>query len=297
MFRDRPVIVEIPHFAALGRGDRELVVLRSENGSVWKEHRNRYGDEVLETILNGMDEGRNLICHPPSQAAASGRRQLVKVLSPSLWSPQISRVKKNSARSESVGSSPPTSPFTLPSCHVSNKRATWLDRREARWQVNWCQWSRPRSPRRQSPNGSAWGCRWGGTIRRRKEKKDRIVNAWMKKHVWLCHNRTSRLYHHMYPDLVSLLWFCLFASLEDLLPLISHSACTFHLYTTVDCLCFNFSFFFLTFVFMSLREIAVFNMCNRSSLLGYVNWNETDIYACYCHERWFRKSYWPDVLG
>ena len=56
--RGRPVIVEIPHFAALGRGDRELVVLRSENGSVWKEHRNRYGDEVLETILNGMDEGK-----------------------------------------------------------------------------------------------------------------------------------------------------------------------------------------------------------------------------------------------
>ncbi|XP_047447775.1 ankyrin-1a isoform X6 [Mugil cephalus] len=51
-----PVIVEIPHFAALGHGDRELVILRSENGSVWKEHRNRYGDEVLETILNGMDE-------------------------------------------------------------------------------------------------------------------------------------------------------------------------------------------------------------------------------------------------
>ncbi len=53
----RPVIVEIPHFASLSRGDRELVVLRSENGSVWKEHRNRYGDDVLETILNGMDEG------------------------------------------------------------------------------------------------------------------------------------------------------------------------------------------------------------------------------------------------
>ena len=57
-FSRRPVIVEIPHFASLGRGDRELVVLRSENGSVWKEHRNRYGDEVLETILNGMDEGQ-----------------------------------------------------------------------------------------------------------------------------------------------------------------------------------------------------------------------------------------------
>lgn len=53
------MIVEIPHFASLGRGDRELVVLRSENGSVWKEHRNRYGDDVLETILNGMDEGES----------------------------------------------------------------------------------------------------------------------------------------------------------------------------------------------------------------------------------------------
>uniref|UniRef100_A0A8C4RDS7 Ankyrin-1 n=1 Tax=Erpetoichthys calabaricus TaxID=27687 RepID=A0A8C4RDS7_ERPCA len=51
-----PVIVEIPHFASLGRGDRELVVLRSESGSIWKEHRNRYGEELLEAILNGMDE-------------------------------------------------------------------------------------------------------------------------------------------------------------------------------------------------------------------------------------------------
>uniref|UniRef100_A0A663MMI3 Ankyrin 1 n=1 Tax=Athene cunicularia TaxID=194338 RepID=A0A663MMI3_ATHCN len=32
-----PVVVEIPHFASYGRRDRELVVLRSENGSVWKE--------------------------------------------------------------------------------------------------------------------------------------------------------------------------------------------------------------------------------------------------------------------
>ncbi|XP_032269230.1 ankyrin-1 isoform X8 [Phoca vitulina] len=53
-----PVIVEIPHFASHGRGDRELVVLRSENGSVWKEHRNRHGESYLDLdqILNGMDE-------------------------------------------------------------------------------------------------------------------------------------------------------------------------------------------------------------------------------------------------
>ncbi|OXB62723.1 hypothetical protein ASZ78_010790 [Callipepla squamata] len=51
-----PVIVEIPHFASYGRGDRELVVLRSENGSVWKEHRNRYEESYLDQLLNGMDE-------------------------------------------------------------------------------------------------------------------------------------------------------------------------------------------------------------------------------------------------
>ncbi|XP_012966248.1 ankyrin-1 isoform X3 [Mesocricetus auratus] len=51
-----PVVVEIPHFASHGRGDRELVVLRSENGSVWKEHKSRYGESYLDQILNGMDE-------------------------------------------------------------------------------------------------------------------------------------------------------------------------------------------------------------------------------------------------
>ncbi|XP_058050535.1 ankyrin-1 isoform X4 [Ahaetulla prasina] len=51
-----PVIVEIPHFASHGRGDRELVVLRSENGSVWKEHRSHYAESYLDQVLNGMDE-------------------------------------------------------------------------------------------------------------------------------------------------------------------------------------------------------------------------------------------------
>ncbi|XP_071466282.1 ankyrin-1 isoform X4 [Marmota flaviventris] len=51
-----PVIVEIPHFASHGRGDRELVVLRSENGALWKEHKSRFGESYLQQILNGMDE-------------------------------------------------------------------------------------------------------------------------------------------------------------------------------------------------------------------------------------------------
>lgn len=82
-FPCRPVIVEIPHFASLGRGDRELVVLRSENGSVWKEHRNRYGDEVLETILNGMDEGWSLICERQKEVTARRNPVRLKLSSPS----------------------------------------------------------------------------------------------------------------------------------------------------------------------------------------------------------------------
>ncbi|XP_051896976.1 ankyrin-1-like isoform X4 [Pristis pectinata] len=51
-----PVIVEIPHFASVEHTDRELVVLRSENGSTWKDHRNCCGSEQLEQLLSGMDE-------------------------------------------------------------------------------------------------------------------------------------------------------------------------------------------------------------------------------------------------
>ncbi|XP_071264437.1 ankyrin-3-like [Salvelinus alpinus] len=51
-----PVIVEIPHFAALRGTERELVILRSEMGESWREHHCEYTEEELNQILNGMDE-------------------------------------------------------------------------------------------------------------------------------------------------------------------------------------------------------------------------------------------------
>lgn len=53
----RPVIVEIPHFAALRGTERELVILRSETGESWREHHCEHTEEELNQILNGMDEG------------------------------------------------------------------------------------------------------------------------------------------------------------------------------------------------------------------------------------------------
>ncbi|XP_077061208.1 ankyrin-2 isoform X1 [Siphateles boraxobius] len=51
-----PVIVEIPHFAALRGTERELVILRSETGESWREHHCDHTEEELNQILNGMDE-------------------------------------------------------------------------------------------------------------------------------------------------------------------------------------------------------------------------------------------------
>ncbi|XP_053559555.1 ankyrin-2 isoform X15 [Bombina bombina] len=51
-----PVIVEIPHFAALRGKERELVILRSETGDSWKEHFCEFTEDELNEILNGMDE-------------------------------------------------------------------------------------------------------------------------------------------------------------------------------------------------------------------------------------------------
>uniref|UniRef100_A0A1A7YNT6 Ankyrin 3b n=1 Tax=Iconisemion striatum TaxID=60296 RepID=A0A1A7YNT6_9TELE len=51
-----PVIVEIPHFGSMRGQERELILLRSENGESWKEHLYDCKTESLNQLLNGMDE-------------------------------------------------------------------------------------------------------------------------------------------------------------------------------------------------------------------------------------------------
>ncbi|XP_052466882.1 ankyrin-3 isoform X7 [Carassius gibelio] len=51
-----PVIVEIPHFGSMRGKERELIMLRSENGETWKEHHYDCKSEDLYELLNGMDE-------------------------------------------------------------------------------------------------------------------------------------------------------------------------------------------------------------------------------------------------
>ncbi|XP_053306096.1 ankyrin-3 isoform X22 [Spea bombifrons] len=51
-----PVIVEIPHFGSMRSKERELIVLRSENGESWKEHSYDCRLEELNELVHGMDE-------------------------------------------------------------------------------------------------------------------------------------------------------------------------------------------------------------------------------------------------
>ena len=49
--------MEIPHFGSMRGKERELIVLRSDNGDTWKEHQSDARTEDLLELLNGMDEG------------------------------------------------------------------------------------------------------------------------------------------------------------------------------------------------------------------------------------------------
>ncbi|CAH8640818.1 unnamed protein product [Dicrocoelium dendriticum] len=46
-----PVLLEIPHFAALCGRQRELVVLRSDNGEVWREHSLEATDQAVQSAF------------------------------------------------------------------------------------------------------------------------------------------------------------------------------------------------------------------------------------------------------
>lgn len=53
----RPVIIEVPHFASLRGKQREIIVLRSDNGETWKEHTLEANEEAIRDVLDHSFEG------------------------------------------------------------------------------------------------------------------------------------------------------------------------------------------------------------------------------------------------
>ncbi|KAL9903848.1 uncharacterized protein ACN2A1_004504 isoform 1-T1 [Glossina fuscipes fuscipes] len=46
-----PVIMEVPHFASLRGKEREIIILRSDNGETWREHNIENSDEIIHDVL------------------------------------------------------------------------------------------------------------------------------------------------------------------------------------------------------------------------------------------------------
>jgi ankyrin len=56
-----PVIMEVPHFASLRGKEREIVILRSDNGETWREHSIDQSEEIISDVLTEClePEGKN----------------------------------------------------------------------------------------------------------------------------------------------------------------------------------------------------------------------------------------------
>jgi len=63
-----PVVIEIPHFASLRGREREIMILRSENGETWREHVVDASEEAIQETLNGTFDGEELD-HPEELAS------------------------------------------------------------------------------------------------------------------------------------------------------------------------------------------------------------------------------------
>ena len=61
-----PVIIEVPHFASLRGKEREIVIMRSDNGETWYEHSVEATEEAIHQALNGSFEGEGdyISCTP-----------------------------------------------------------------------------------------------------------------------------------------------------------------------------------------------------------------------------------------
>ena len=54
----RPVLIEVPHFASLRGNEREITILRSDNGQTWREHSTVATDEAVQDAMEGSFSGQ-----------------------------------------------------------------------------------------------------------------------------------------------------------------------------------------------------------------------------------------------
>ncbi|XP_067131471.1 ankyrin-2-like isoform X13 [Centruroides vittatus] len=55
-----PVIIEVPHFASLRGKEREITILRSDNGETWRDHTLEASEEAVQEVLSDSFDGEEL---------------------------------------------------------------------------------------------------------------------------------------------------------------------------------------------------------------------------------------------
>lgn len=56
-----PVLIEVPHFASLRGKEREILVLRSDSGEVWREHLVEADEQLVEQLIRSGEEAEERI--------------------------------------------------------------------------------------------------------------------------------------------------------------------------------------------------------------------------------------------
>ena len=57
IFATRPILIEVPHFASLRDKEREICILRSDNGETWHEHGLSASDDAVHEALESNFSG------------------------------------------------------------------------------------------------------------------------------------------------------------------------------------------------------------------------------------------------
>ena len=52
------MLIEVPHFASLRGNEREITILRSDNGQTWREHSTVATEEAVQDALDGSFSGQ-----------------------------------------------------------------------------------------------------------------------------------------------------------------------------------------------------------------------------------------------
>ena len=50
-----PVLIEVPHFASLRGKEREIIILRSDSGEVWREHLFDADEQLIDSIIGSAE--------------------------------------------------------------------------------------------------------------------------------------------------------------------------------------------------------------------------------------------------